>query len=441
MEPKKSFFLLFVIIFEAVNCQLYLQPEQLHLSYPDDPTKMTVTWSTHTDTNASICEYGISSLDMQATGYRTLFVDGGKYHRSQVIHHVVLTDLKPGKKYWYHCGSIWGWSDMFFFKALKSGTKWSPKLALFGDLGNVNGRSLPYLQRETQNGDYDAILHVGDFAYNMDTNNAHVGDEFMRQIEPIAAYAPYMTCVGNHEQNYNFSNYKNRFVMPHDDGSNMFFSFDIGPVHFISISTEYYFFTNYGLKQIVNQYKWLEKDLKKATHPNTRSKRPWIIIFGHRPMYCSNNDDKDCTIDSIVRVGIPVLHMYGIEALLYKYGVDVALWAHEHSYERLWPVFNKTVLNGSLEEPYTDPKATVHITTGSAGCQEDLDGFIKDPPPWTAFRASEYGYTKLHIHNSTHLYFEQIAVEKNGQVIDSFWVKKNLHDSFTKLYPGQFDVE
>lgn len=26
-----------------------------------------------------------------------------------------------------------------------------------------------------------------------------VGDEFMRQIEPIAAYVPYMVAVGNHE--------------------------------------------------------------------------------------------------------------------------------------------------------------------------------------------------------------------------------------------------
>ena len=78
---------------------------------------------------------------------------------------------------------------------------------------------------------YDMILHVGDFAYDMDTvgsnfnimiiiklqsfnwtalnncphpfdyfqDNAHVGDEFMRQIESIAAYTPYMTCPGNHE--------------------------------------------------------------------------------------------------------------------------------------------------------------------------------------------------------------------------------------------------
>ena len=35
---------------------------------------------------------------------------------------------------------------------------------------------------------------------SMFQDNGRVGDEFMRQIEPIAAYVPYMTAVGNHEQ-------------------------------------------------------------------------------------------------------------------------------------------------------------------------------------------------------------------------------------------------
>ncbi len=30
-------------------------------------------------------------------------------------------------------------------------------------------------------------------------DNARVGDEFMRQIESIAAYIPYQVCPGNHE--------------------------------------------------------------------------------------------------------------------------------------------------------------------------------------------------------------------------------------------------
>ena len=43
----------------------------------------------------------------------------------------------------------------------------------------------------------------------------------------------FCTWLGNHENQYNFSNYKARFNMPRDDGK-MFYSFDLGPVHFIS---------------------------------------------------------------------------------------------------------------------------------------------------------------------------------------------------------------
>ena len=62
----------------------------------------------------------------------------------------------------YHVGTTTGgWSDMFTFKAMKSGTNWSPSFALVGDMGNVNGQSIPRLQRETQMGFYDAVIHVG----------------------------------------------------------------------------------------------------------------------------------------------------------------------------------------------------------------------------------------------------------------------------------------
>ena len=40
------------------------------------------------------------------------------------------------------------------------------------------------------------------------------------------------------------------------------FSWNIGPAHIISLSTEVYHFYQYGLEQIVQQYEWLEKDLQ-----------------------------------------------------------------------------------------------------------------------------------------------------------------------------------
>ena len=58
---------------------------------------------------------------------------------------------------------------MFNFITMRDGSDWSPRFAIFGDLGNVNAQSLPRLQEESEKGMYDAILHVGDFAYNLDS--------------------------------------------------------------------------------------------------------------------------------------------------------------------------------------------------------------------------------------------------------------------------------
>ena len=46
-------------------------------------------------------------------------------------------------------------------------------------------------------------------------------------------------------------------------GLNYFvFSWNIGPVHIISFSTELYYYLKYGIEPLIQQYKWLEKDLE-----------------------------------------------------------------------------------------------------------------------------------------------------------------------------------
>ena len=44
---------------------------------------------------------------------------------------------------------------------MRDGQDWSPRLAIFGDMGNVNARSLPRIQLEADKGMYDAVIHVG----------------------------------------------------------------------------------------------------------------------------------------------------------------------------------------------------------------------------------------------------------------------------------------
>ena len=185
----------------------------------------------------------------------------------------------------------------------------------------------------------------------------------------------------------------------------MYYSFNLGNIHFISISTEYYYFLNYGGMQIARQYNWLVQDLEKAVQ--RRQEQPWIVIYGHRPMYCSDDDHDDCTFHSSrTRAGLPLLHLWGLEELLQNYSVDLVLWAHEHDFERFWPVYNFQIKNGSLNEPYTNPKAPVHIITGSAGCQEKHDPWLPKPDI-TALRST--GYTGVIAHNATHLELEHVS--------------------------------
>ena len=70
----------------------------------------------------------------------------------------------------YHCGSpIYGWSSIFYFTAMNASPDFAPRFAVYGDLGNINPQSMARLQEDTAQGLYDAILHVGDFAYDMNT--------------------------------------------------------------------------------------------------------------------------------------------------------------------------------------------------------------------------------------------------------------------------------
>jgi len=412
------------------------QPGHVHLAYGHETKEMVVTYSTPEDTRASLVEYGTDmfSLHLRGQGNSTKFVSAGSEGHTQFIHRVHLHHLQPNTTYYYHVGCEQGWSPVFGFRTVPAGTEgWELRLAVLGDLGATNARSLNRLQQEAHQGLHHAVIHVGDFAYNMEYNDGHLGDTFMEQMEPVTAYVPYMTCPGNHESANDFLQYRKRFSMPnYTDTESLYFSFNIGPVHFVSVSSEVYFYDD-PINRSRAQFDWLVADLKAATTPAARQQRPWIIMYAHRPMYCSNSDDPtECeTPASVFRAGMEVEgeRRYGMESLLMEYSVDLFIGAHEHSYERLFPMFNYTYYRGDGSSNYINPRAPPHIITGSAGCWSDFDHFTLNQPMWSAYRLDEYGYTTLRIANRTHLYMQQVS-DENDVILDTMTLVREDHTRY-----------
>jgi len=410
------------------------KPEQIHLAYGSTPQQMIVTWSVPDKTDQNFVVYGLNGKTTeQTTANVTIRVDEGKSKNTQYMCTAWLNNLEPGQTYTYVVGNEIERSEKFTFKTQPAGD-WSPRLCIYGDLGNVNGQSIPQIQLEVDQGMYDAVIHAGDLAYNMWEEDGQMGDTFMNMVQPIAAYVPYMVCPGNHEYSYNFSHYRSKFNMPGDPGSQkMFFSFNMGPVHIVSINTEYYGFWYLGEHQVYNQLNWLIQDLKEANKPENRAERPWIVVFGHRPFYCTNTykGKTNCSADGdYIRDGWSPDYNQGLEDVLHDYGVDVAIWAHEHSYERLYPMYKWQMMNGSYEKPYTNPKGPVHIITGSAGDREIQTEFLANPPVWSAFHTKDYGFTRMNALNKTHLYMEQVSINQGGKVIDNVTIVKDSHGPY-----------
>lgn len=99
------------------------------------------------------------------------------------------------------------------------------------------------------------------------------------------------------------------------------------------------------------------------------------------------------------------------EDLLYKYKVDMAFWAHYHSYERTCKLYkNECIENG-----------VTHITVGNAGMGANLDPFYKKK--WSLVRITDYGYGRVTVANSTALLFE-VIINRHDEVKDQIWLFK-----------------
>ncbi|KAG7381429.1 Serine/threonine-protein phosphatase cpped1 [Phytophthora pseudosyringae] len=454
---------------EAERCR----PKHVHTAYGRTPGSLAVQWMTK-----EFCGEGDSQLQM-VEGYHaqievegpnttpvtawantTLFEDDGEKQSKRWLHVVRLEGLKPDTRYTYAVGNAHyaSWSIPFATKTAPAPLSpgYNPKPTRFlvtGDIGYQNAATLPMMQSEVAEGVVEGVVSVGDYAYDLNMMDGHVGDIFMQEIEPIAASVPFMVCPGNHETHNMFSHYSQRFrLMPsnENDGvqtmhvggrskvaepkevpNNWFYSFDVGLLHFTIISTEIYFKKTLDVDGdvIVRQEAWLEQDLAKANA--NREQTPWLVVIGHRPMYCTS-DDTNCGDKA-------AMLRDKLEDKFFMHGVDLYLCGHQHNYERAFDVYKSQTWKRTH-----NMRATTHILTGASGqylTSIMRKAFERPTEVWDAFRNSIFGYSRMEIMNATHLHWQQVEADPEnpaarglyGQVVDDVWLVQEQHGSFAPV--------
>mmetsp|Transcript_14459 Transcript_14459/g.14511 ORF Transcript_14459/g.14511 Transcript_14459/m.14511 type:complete len:446 (+) Transcript_14459:1-1338(+) len=419
----------------------YIYPEQIHLSWTEEINQVKVTWVTFLDLPPQAAFRPILCGNVPSPSNFTYIKGETKKFREskigykyQYIHTAVFGDLLPTCWYEYKVGNFGVWSKVFMFSGRTPDTEQTFEtvndpytLVVFGDWGTgpIGQYTKHLLGEETLTRDYLGILHMGDIAYNMEDENGRVGDTYLRMIEPIAATYPYMTAPGNHDSYGNFTHYKNRFSMPNNganEGTGYFYSFNLGPAHFIMYNTNSYF-KEYRKVEAEVQTQWLANDLAEAN--KQRDIRPWIIVLAHHPLYCSQDwfeegSQEDCGEQPAVLKPI-------LEDLFYSNSVDLAMQAHVHNYERDAAIYKNQTIPSQYDGQniHINPNAPIYITSGNAGNYlEHNDPASTTPQPWARFLSNDYGYGRLTIYNNTHLYWEQFSATALTE-IDYLWIVKD----------------
>ncbi|ETP31383.1 hypothetical protein F442_19746 [Phytophthora nicotianae P10297] len=447
---------------EGVN----FYPQQIHLAFAGETagTGMTVSWATYEEVNDSSLWVGTANSSDALKIVDTTVESINYYHDDKhhmYHHHATVTDLTPHSNYYYKVGSKADaryQSDMYSFVTARSASDTSTfNVVIYGDAGDGDNSvdTIAYMNSQTAN-DIDLIYQLGDMSYADDDYLVasqltgffyeEVYNKWMNSLAPIMSSVPYMVLVGNHEAEChspacqlsqakkdmlgNYTAYNSRWKMPYkesDGALNMWHSFDHGPIHFTSLSTETdypssptnaYTLTNKN-GNFGNQLGWLETELAKANA--NRDNVPWIIVGMHRPIYdvagCDDGVPKD---DNLYL-------QQAFESLFLKYKVDVVVAGHRHYYERQLPIANSSVVLDGVSDDYKvydNPQAPVYILTGAAGNVENLRDAPDGTAPWNAaFDYSHFGFSTLEA-NRTMLSWKYFA-SSDLSVQDEFVMFKN----------------
>jgi hypothetical protein len=397
---------------------------------------VTIRWRTATATNSVVRTGSLPGALDTTTSSAALTTE----------HEIRVNGLQPDTKYFYSIGSTaatlaGGDANHFFMTAPVPGTDHPMRVWVLGDAGTADSG-----QRAVRDAYYgsaayhfnDMMLLLGDNAYDTGTDAEYQASLF--DVYPgVLAQSPVWSCLGNHETAQDRSGiysgvpYFDIFTFPtsaecggYASGTERYFSWDFGNVHFISLDVQT---TDSTLR--ANMLAWLTNDLAANT-------RRWTIAAWHHPPYTkgSHNSDTESQPRWAREFIVPILE---------DAGVDLVLSGHSHCYERSWfidgfyatptlassgtfidPGDGRIDGDGGYGKDYGGHKGAVYVVAGSSGQATFWTGgstaqFNPSPHPVMYFSDLELGSLILDIDGNR---LDAKFINSSGAIQDYFSVEK-----------------
>ncbi|WP_454879427.1 metallophosphoesterase [Sphingobacterium detergens] len=368
------------------------QPDRIMLTWSDDPSStQSVSWRTAGGSDKIIGQIAEeqSNPDFETKAQTVegtrLYLERGK--QQDTYNQVNFRNLKSATTYTYRVGDGIHWSAWNQFKTAEKSGDFS--FIYLGDAQNdLRSRWSRTIRRAfQQESNARFIVHAGDLINRSNTNEEwaewYEGTGFIHQMIPA------IPTPGNHEYRRDSTghlvldpHWKVQFNLPKNGPEGLqdaVYYLDYQDLRIVSLNSQLIMLDSVAASA---QEKWLESVLASST-------KKWNIVVMHHPVY-STAKSRDNTI-----------LRERFKPILEKYGVDLVLQGHDHTYARgslgrKRPVYLLSVAGPKMYE--SDSERWMDVATA----QTQLYQVIK-------FRANK-------------LYFASYKL--NGQLFDSFELSK-----------------
>jgi hypothetical protein len=401
----RTSFISFIVVY--FGCYLVNSQILLRGPYLQSPTEnsIVIKWRTSTNTNSKV-RFGTDGLNLSQNIV---------LNTNTKEHTVKISNLAPSTIYYYSVGnnstSFTTPSARFRFKTNPiPGSEVPTRVWAIGDFGKGNAEQVAvknsYMQYDDSS-NTDVWIWLGDNVYNDGTDEEYQTKLFeLNGFSDVFSWLPFWPSPGNHDYNTVWEEsaflgipYSNIPLEDHEgpyfdlvhvpteaeaggfpSELELFYSFDYGDVHFLSLNSEVFDFAQ-TFEGIDRMKQWIEQDLIQNT-------RTFTIAYFHQPPYSKGSHDSDDAFELVMKA-----MRERVIPLLESYDIDLVVCGHSHVFERSKLIHGhygnsfsfdpSTMLkdgsNGNFsqgnayhKDGYSNtPDGTVYVVCGNSGSKED----------------------------------------------------------------------